>query len=39
MNFGQGKIDFQTLFVRGQVNLNYLVEEFISNDFNAFYFG
>ena len=29
----QGEVDFQTLVVRGQVNFNYWIEEFISNDF------
>ena len=33
VNYGQGKMDFQTLVVCGQVNFNYWIEEFISNDF------
>jgi hypothetical protein len=27
VNFGQGKVDFQTLVVGGQVNFNYWIEE------------
>jgi hypothetical protein len=37
--FSSGKVDFQTLVVRGQVNFNYWIEEFISNDFKTFSFA
>jgi len=30
VNFGHGKVNFQTLVVRGQVNFNSWIEEFIS---------
>jgi hypothetical protein len=30
--FWSGKVDFQTLVVREQVNFNYWIEELISND-------
>jgi hypothetical protein len=37
--FWSGKVDFQTLVVRGQVKFNYWIEEFISNDFKTFSFA
>jgi hypothetical protein len=39
VNFGEGKVDFQTLVVRGEVNFNHWIEEFISSDFKTFYFA
>jgi hypothetical protein len=37
--FWSGKVDFQTLVVREQVNFNYWIEELISNDFKTFSFA
>jgi hypothetical protein len=39
VNFGHGKVDFQTFVVRGQVNFNYWIKELISNDFKTFSFA
>ena len=41
VNYGHGKVDFQTFdfVVRGQVNFNYWIEEFLSNDFKTFSFA
>ena len=41
VNYGHGKVDFQTFdfVVRGQINFNYWIEEFLSNDFKTFSFA
>ena len=39
VNFDDGKVDFQTLVVRGQVDFNYWIEEFVKNYFKTFSFA